>query len=191
MPTISLNDLQNNLQNMDQTVLATVRTVTEPDMRKTNNPFYGKVFKVQDLSATVGSWSYSKAVNTRRQKEWLKALLTDENTPKPEEFVPKARRWGQRVPNTPFVEHKGQYYVELSVHDCLRQKFVDDQGKEVSKALLEPWLTEKGEEGARQGLEKPVTLRDVKIENIVSINYAGQIVQVAERSSYGPSQMAI
>lgn len=191
MKTLTSNELAQNLQSMDSTVLATVRTVTEPEMRKTNNPFYGKVFKVQDLSASIGSWSYAKSVNDRRIREWKKALLTDENTPKPEEFVPKARQWGQRVLNTPFVEHKGQLYVELSVHDCLRQKFVDDQGKEVSKALLEPWLTEKKAEGALQGLEKPVTLRDFKVENIVSIKYAGETVQVVERTSYGPSVMVI
>jgi len=65
MATLTTAELTTNLCSMDSTVLATVRTVTVPEMRKTNNPFYGRVVKVQDLSASVGSWSYSKAVNNR------------------------------------------------------------------------------------------------------------------------------
>lgn len=190
MATLTTAELTQNLTSMDNTVLATVRTVTVPEMRKTNNPFYGRVVKVQDLSASVGSWSYSKAVNNRRQKEWQKALLSDENTPQPAEFVPEARKWGQRVPNTPFVEHKGQLYVELSVHNCLRQVYLDDQGNPVSKELLEPYLPKK-KEGERQELDNPVILRDVKVENIVSVTYGGQTVEVQEQATLAPSKLVI
>jgi len=190
MATLTTAELTNNLCSMDKTVLATVRTVTVPEMRKTNNPFYGKVVKVQDLSASVGSWNYQRAVNNRRQKEWQKALLSDETTPQPAEFVSEARKWGTRVPNTPFVEHKGQLYVELSVHKCLRQVYLDDQGNPVSKELLEPYL-QKSQDGGRQDLDNPVILRDVKVCNIVSVTYGGDTVEVVEQSTLAPSKLAI
>ena len=190
MKTLTTAELTQNLASMDRTVLATVRTATEPAMRKTGNPFYGKVVKVQDLSCSVGSWSYRQAVNNRRLKEWQNALLQDENTPRPEDFVPAARAWGQRVPNTPFVEHKGQNYVELSVHKCLRQVYLDDQGNPVSKELLEPYL-QKSKDGGRQDLDNPVILRDVKIDNIVSVTYGGDTVEVVEQSTLAPSKLAI
>ena len=53
MKTLTAAELTTNLTSMDRTVLATVRTATEPAMRKTGNPFYGKVVKVQDLSLLV------------------------------------------------------------------------------------------------------------------------------------------
>lgn len=190
MATLTTAELTNNLTSMDRTVLATVRTVTEPAMRKTNNPFYGRVVKVQDLQASVGSWSYGQAVNNRRQKEWQNALLDDENTPAPQDFVPAQRAWGQRVPNSPFVEHKGQLYVELSVHNCLRQVYLDDKGNPVSKELLEPYL-QKSKDGGRQELDNPVILRDVKVENIVSVTYGGQTVEVQEQSNFAPSKLAL
>jgi hypothetical protein len=190
MATLTTAQLTNNLCSMDKTVLATVRTVTVPEMRKTNNPFCGKVVKVQDLSASVGSWNYQRAVNNRRQKEWQKALLSDETTPQPAEFVSEARKWGTRVPNTPFVEHKGQLYVELSVHKCLRQVYLDDQGNPVSKELLEPYLPKK-KEGERQELDNPIILRDVKVENIVSVTYGGQTAEVQEQATLAPSKLVI
>ena len=190
MKTLTSAELTTNLTSMDNTVIATVRTVTVPEMRKTGNPFYGKVVKVQDLSASVGSWSYQRAVNNRRQKEWQNALLQDENTPEPALFVPEARRWGTRVPNTPFVEHKGQLYVELSVHNCLRQLYLDDKGIPVSKDLLEPYMPKK-KDGERQELDNPIILRDVKVENIVAITYGGQTVEVQEQATLAPSQLTI
>jgi hypothetical protein len=187
---LSREELFDNLSTMDQTVLAVIRTATEPEMKKTGNPFYGKITKVQDLRASVGSWSYKNAVNNRRLKEWKEALLQDENTPKPEEFVPQQRKWGYRVTNTPFVQHNGLYYVELSVHDCLRQVYLDDKGNQVSKELLEPYL-KKSSDGGRQGLDKPVILRDVKLENIVSITHGGVVVEIQGRNDLSPAKLAI
>jgi len=188
---ITRNQLANNLKDMDQTVLATIRTCTVPDMKKTNNPFWGKVRKLQDMQACVGSWQYSKAVNARRKKEWENDLLSDDSTPKPEKFVPAKRQWGERVANTPYVEHNGQLYVELSVIKCLRQVYLDENGNELSKELLAPFFKNNEKEGARQDLDKPVIVRDVKIDNVVSITYGGHVIEVEDTLSLAPSKLAI
>lgn len=191
MATLNRAELIENLRSMDNTVLGTVRTVTEPAMNKRGNPFYGKVLKVQDLSASIGSWSYRQTVNNRRLKEWKERLLSNPDEPRPEEFVPQERTNGlERVPNSPFAKKDEQLYLELSVHSCLRQKFIDENGNEVSKELLEPFL-KKAAPSKTQGLENEVFLRDFKIENVVSITYAGTTVEVAERSALAPSKLAI
>ena len=194
MATITINsaEMANRIATIAGTIPVVIRTRTQPEMRKTGNPFAGRVWKVQDLQAMIGSWSYGRAVNARRAKEYQEALLQDENAPAPAEFQPLPRKWGQRVDGTPFVSHAGQdrHSVELSVQRCLGQVFLDDQGNIVPRELLEPFFPRR-EEGARQGLENPVILRDIKLENIVSVKYAGDIVEVAELAQYGPGSMSI
>jgi hypothetical protein len=68
--------------------------------------------------------------------------------------------------------------------------YLDDQGNPVSKELLEPYL-QKSKDGGRQDLDNPVILRDVKIDNIVSVTYGGDTVEVVEQSTLAPSKLAI
>lgn len=191
MATLTRDQLVQNLQSMNNTVLGTVRTITEPTMNKTGNPFYGKVWKVQDLSASIGAWNYTKSVNARRLKEWKERLLSDPNEPQPAPFVPGDRVNGtERVPNSPFAKKGDQLYLELSVHSCLHQKFIDENGNEVSKTALEPFLR-KSKPNTSQELDNEVILRTFKIENVVSITYGGVTVEVQEQQFYAPSKLVI
>jgi hypothetical protein len=55
---------------------------------------------------------------------------------------------------------------------------------------LEPYLPKK-KEGERQELDNPIILRDVKVENIVSVTYGGQTVEVQEQAPLAPSKLVI
>lgn len=191
MATLTRDQLVTNLHSMNNTVLGTVRTITEPAMNKTGNPFYGNLWKVQDLSCSIGAWNYTRTVNNRRLKEWKERLLTNPNEPQPAPFVPGDRVNGtERVPNSPFARKGDQLYLELSVNECLHQKFIDGNGNEVSKTALEPFL-KKSKPNTSQELENEVILRTIKIENVVSITFGGVTVEVQEQQSYAPSKLVI
>lgn len=97
---------------------ASFDALTEPEMTKTiggnrsnPNPHFGKVRKVLNsqlgmlFSNKTGS-AYERMVNRRKEKEGQAP-----------DFVVGKRSWGQRVPNTSVVEHKGNFYLSVIYHE--------------------------------------------------------------------------
>lgn len=139
--------------------IVTVVTKTEPKMRKTGNPFVGKVFKVSRVNGMIG-WNYANSVNNQREREG--------NT---DTFVAEPRKWGQRIDGTPLVEHKGTFYVELKVEKSLDSKYIDLAGKELDSDTLAEVKTfiPQRQRAATQQTVKEIILRDYKVASIVSI----------------------
>lgn len=141
----------------------TIVARTEPDMRKTGNPYIGQVFKVSRVNGFIG-FRYENAVNNQLARE---GEATD--------FVAKPRSWGVHVPGTPLVEHKGNYYVELKVEKSLDHRFEDASGNELDDAtldLVKQFIPVKNKPMS-QGTEKEVICRDYKVATILSITYRG------------------
>ena len=65
-----------------------VWTKTVPNMRKTDNPFIGRVFKYTETNCQAG-WIYENSVNLQRAREEIDA-----------EFVVQPRKWGVHLLNT-------------------------------------------------------------------------------------------
>jgi len=106
---------------------------------------------------------YADAVNAQRAREHSGPI---ENL---EHFEPAPRAWGHHVPGTSFVEHKGNYYLEVRVLRSLETSYcIDGQPvtKETAESLLHP---PRG--GGRQHVQKPVILRDYRVESIVGITW--------------------
>ena len=106
---------------------------TIPKLRKTGNP-YKDVTKLVNVLGQL-NWIYSNSVNNQRAREGNDDF-----------FVPVKRVWGERLRRedktyTPFVIHKGKYYLELKIQKYLSEQYFSD-GKEIEKRLLEPFLYE-------------------------------------------------
>lgn len=140
-------------------------------MRKTGNPYVGAT-KISTVNGIGGSWNYGTAVNNQRGRE-----------EKPMDFVPEPRQWGVRVTHedgalTGLVEHKGGYYLEVRVNRSLQHEYRFNNAV-IDGALLHPFIREKVE-GARQEVEKPIIVRDYKVENIRQITMDGEVFDVVE-----------
>lgn len=147
--------------------IVTVRAHTIPGMRKTNNPYAGKVYKDSSVNGEI-HWNYSSSVNRQRIRE---DLVPD--------FVAKPRKWGERLPNSPFVHYKGKFYIELKGERRLTEIYrniADDV--EVSKEVLEPFLNEPYDPSGHQGVDKPIHLRDYTLTNIREIRIGGNLYRV-------------
>lgn len=154
---------------------ATIDTITEPKMRKTDNPYLG-VMKHSRVNGQL-NWIYENAVNNQRYRE---AQPIDENG-EIEHFTPEARRWGVRIQRedntyTPLVVHekKGEtfFYLEMKVLRSIASKYMLD-GKEIDKELIRPFLYEASE--GRQEVENPVILRDYSVSSIQSVTMDGSL----------------
>lgn len=169
--SISLEELQETLSARKGAQIVTIVANVEPEMRKgkgeSQNPYIGRVRKVSTVNGLV-NWNYQNSVNNQRVREDLEP-----------DFEPEPRKWGVRIKGLPFVTHtrKGdetpRLYLELKVQKVLGTVYLLDN-QPVPKEVLEPWLPAPREEGARQGVENPVVLRDYALENLEAITVSGE-----------------
>ena len=161
MLTIDTNELAERLRNVKGTTAVTLTICTVPDMNKTGNPYYGRVSKYSTLNVMIG-FVYETSVNNQRCREGREA-----------DFESMPRKWGVRIQGTPLVENKGSLYLECKIQRVLETYYTLD-GDEFSAEDLQPWLR-KPSQADRQGVDAPVVLRDIKLENILEVRMFGEV----------------
>lgn len=161
---IKTSDLVNLLKSRKSAFFVTIEAETEPSMRKTGNPFLGT--KKKSVVNGLANFIYENSVNRQRKREGLEP-----------DFEAEPRRWGTRLRGTPLVEHNGRYYLELKVEKTQNPTYWFD-GKEIKKEELEAFMSEHSE--GNQGVEKPVVLRDYKLENIRKVRMDGQEYEIVD-----------
>lgn len=82
-------------------------------------------------------------------------------------FVLQRRSWGVRVPETPFIEHKGFHYLEVIF---LRPGKIEYLYKEkiISKYSI-PGFIHESEESEQGGLDRKVIIRTYRCDSITGI----------------------
>jgi len=134
---------------------------TEP--KRVANPHFGRVRKVTEgMNVMV-----FQNKNTNAYDNMVKRRLVKEGKD-PSTFELGERAWGVRLPKTPFIEHKGQHYLEII---CMKAGtttyLLDDQPISLKDIQGNPPTQKKPNQG---GLSDKVEVRTVKIASIVSIN---------------------
>lgn len=169
--------------NQNSATIATMETETIPDMVKKDrvtgqpNPYIGRVVKQSRVNGIVGAWNYESAVNRQRVRESDAETIAEvESIP---EFVAEPRSWGERLPQTGLVKHGENYYVEIKVQRAIETTYLIDGRPATDDELedLKRYLPKK-KEGTRQQVEKPVILRDYKVESIKSVTMNGQTIEL-------------
>lgn len=162
---MKLGELKAALMERKGTSFVTIVAVTDPRMRKRDNPYAGRVQKRSSVNGVVG-WIYQNSVNRERVREDLEA-----------DFEAHPRKWGERIKGTPFVEHKGNTYLELKVERVLSTEYLLD-GEPVDREVIAEWLPARKAEGARQEVENPIILRDYRLDSITEITFDGITIKV-------------
>lgn len=165
---ITINQLEKLLFGVNGAKAVTVRTQTVPAMRKTNNRYYGAVHKVQEHNVFL-NFNYANAVNRQRTREEKAAS-----------FTPVARKWGERLPNSCLVYHKGQYYMEAKVERSTTSQYTY-RGRPIDVSLLQEYLTPKARP-LNQGLEQDIIVRDFATLSVLELVLDGQRYRVRPES---------
>lgn len=135
------------------------------DIKKTDNPYVGStITKSVSLSGMAGC-DYSNMVNAQLGRE-----------DKEQTFVSQPRTWGTHV-NEYFVEHKGNYYLQMKVEASSTPVYRID-GEVVETAKLEPFLYAKKDPNTQAELDKKVVIRDVKLDNLKVIRFNGEEIVI-------------
>lgn len=160
------------INNYKGTTFVSCSTETDPRMLKTNNPYLGAM-KTQTLNGCIG-FDYENSVNSQRNREEIAEV-----------FDAKPRKWGTLMEGRKFVEHKGNYYLQLKVEGTKDIKYVlngeeviDETctvaGKTVVKnnlSELKTFLPKRYD--SRQDVDREVIIRDVKLSSIKTVRFGG------------------
>jgi hypothetical protein len=102
----------------------------------------------------------------------IKAQMTNEGKD-PSEFELKPRAWGTRIENTPFVEHKGNYYIECIFNKSGKSEYLvdgeiyeDDIEGLPEKTVNDPTKAAIESQG---GIETKIVIRTFSVEAIEKI----------------------
>jgi hypothetical protein len=150
--------------------IITIHIQTEPKMRKTGNPFMGTV-KFASYNGMVGFY-YDAAVLRRLEKEGKSA-----------DSFRKGESWHEPVivsdKLTPLCRHKtnGNLYLRFMINSMLSCRF-DLNGQTIDREDLEPFLTDNSGSYENQGLDKPVRIITIKIDNVNRITMDGQTYEL-------------
>lgn len=131
------------------------------DARLRSNPF-GQVNKRSRVNGMV-NWNYQNSVNRQRARE--------DSTP---DFEASPRKWGRRIPKSPFVIHKGQLYMEVKVERSLNHQYVATDGQPLSDTDVAPFLPKRNSNKRHQGVEREVILRDYRVDHLDAITIDGE-----------------
>lgn len=150
-------------------------TETVVDLRGgKKNPMKGRVTKrmigANTMVSASGVSAYANMVKRRMEKEGKD----------PETFELKARPWGERLPNSPFIEHNGKYYLEAIFMSPGKIEYLLD-GQPISKDEIqglpeEKELTEEQKEKRQGGIEDEIIIRTFSLESIKRMRIKGTTI---------------
>jgi hypothetical protein len=149
--------------NVNGATFITINTDTVPKLSGgKNNPFLGRVHKTNEGSNVM----VFQNKNTNGYANMVARRLAAEGKD-PNSFVLGDRKWGVRIPNTPFIEHNGQFYLEVIFLSNGKTTYLVD-GMPTHPSHIEG-LTTDHEEGRQGGLDNKVVIRTFRVDNITSI----------------------
>ena len=130
------------------------------------NPLQGRVTK-RTMGATVMCFSNK---NGSAYDAMVKRRLAKEGK-NPDSFTLGERAWGQRIPGTAFVEHKGKHYLEVIFMQAGKTELLLD-GQPVSSQLIDGLPETR--EGGQAGLDDKVIIRTYAVDSITAIRANGK-----------------
>jgi len=170
------NELVGEMYKLDRSKIVTLHTYTDARAKKTNNPFPNKkIWKYSIVNGLFGV-NYENCVNNQLAREGKEA-----------DFDAAAPVWGEKVNESRVLEDHvktdGSFnlYFAFNPRNHLSTKYFDDDGNELTKEEVEPFLPAR-KPSSRQGTDKEVIWRKYKVQSILAVVTDGKILEVVENS---------
>jgi hypothetical protein len=154
------------IENVNGSSIISIDTTTIPTLAGgKSNPDQGRIAKVSTghnvmVFQNRNSNAYQNMINKR--------LIAEGKNP---EFEVGPRQWGTRIKNTPFVEHKGEMYLEVIFLRSGKVSYTRDGDvcdMNTIHGLKEDSVSEQG------GLDNKVIIRTFKFSSINAVTINGQ-----------------
>jgi len=173
---ITKEQLLNGIRSLPKAAIITLTAEIDPDLKKTNNPYYGRIKKVITINCSLGM-DYEASVNRQRERE-----------NKETDFIVEHHRWADFVENA-LVENRntGEFALRVIEHKRISEQYYLDN-EPIDKVVLQPFMKSR-KPSTKQGTEKPIRYRNIYVNGkpnfrgIISIKYGDNyIVQAQQRS---------
>jgi hypothetical protein len=156
MKTITVNELRKLFAKVRGAKPIGLTVKTQPNKK------VAALSKVTTFGVFI-NFNYANSVNNQLAREGEE-----------KDFVAHPRKWGIRIPHTPLIHHvkdgQEKWYLEAKVdNDATPQTTYLLNGVKMGKDEVAHLLPPAKEEGARQGVEKPVIVRDYSLDNILRV----------------------
>lgn len=174
MKNILSSSLLSLLSSVNAGTFVGVHSLTEPKMRKTNNPFNGHLVQKMTVQTLQWGYNYANAVNNR---------IGDPNH---ETFVADPLKWGEWLIPNKVITHKGRLYARFYRVDngnTPNTVFLIDGiiATEEQEAVIKSFLVAPSP-SARQaevGLtEHQVKPRDFAFDSIIGLSVSGEMYNI-------------
>jgi hypothetical protein len=176
---LNLNQLAEMVRGFDSAVIASFTAHTIPKMvvkdRQTGlpNPYLNKVVKVSRINGIIGDFSFNNVVTNQLVREAI-------DVEKVEPYVAAPRSWGNHVPDSGLVEHKGVLYLRITLPKTLMSQYRIDgvPATDFEKKAIESYLPVR--KPTDHGTEKEIQYRDYTLKNIKELRCGGKIYTIVE-----------
>lgn len=192
MENMTPDELKNFLQTINSSTMVSLETLTPEKMNDyldywlvgqdgkkkknpnpTRNPFVGGVFSRTRMYKIVTGFDYEESVERRRVKEGLTPEFQNEDD---------KEIWYNLV-SKGLVVHKDDptkfYFRYQKLNNSTIEHRYEYRGNTIERQLFESYLTKRNtEEYSNQGLDNPLRMKVVKLENIVRLNINGRRIKV-------------
>lgn len=164
-----MNKLQALLANVSGATFISLDTETVPTLTGgKSNPHQGRVVKVSRGASVMvfqnkNSNAYENMVNRR--------LIAEGKDPA--SFTLGERAWGTRIAGTPFIEHKGETYLEVIFLKAPKETVYFLDGKEVNASEIQGLKKDEPNADSQGGLDNKVIIRTFKCDSIKTIRVDG------------------
>jgi len=153
------------LERPGSTILTLHSTTPQKDKLKVKwfNEGGSDVFLQQEVNGNV-NYRYEDAVNRQRAREG-----------RPQDFVAEPRQWGERIPHTPFVKHRDNFYVTVKIRSTKVRGYVDGPlttGNRIDKPADEYWRARSN--SSRQGVDNQIITRDFRLDHVTAVTIRGE-----------------
>lgn len=168
---MNLEDIQDLLGKINGATFAGLDTVTSVALKGgKKNPMQGEITKHcyghnVMLFTNKKNSGYDLMVRRRLEKEGKD----------PSTFILGALKWGQRLPNSPIIEHNGKYYIQVIFISAGAVEYMRS-GWPIEKLNIEG-LDEKPESADQGGLDNKVIVRTYALDSIKAIRIMGEEIK--------------
>jgi hypothetical protein len=165
----SLIQLQSQLLKVSAPQPIGLTAIHEPAMRRTNNPFRGRVLKRSRVNGWI-NFEYKRTVRRQQVREHLDP-----------DFQPMPRVWGQRVRDCPLVLHADetglQLYLEVKLQTVERLYFDSNTFEPIDAKSIAPFLIKR--RPSRQPVQNQIELRDYRLDRVAQLRIGRDTWEVA------------
>jgi hypothetical protein len=167
-----MNNLATILKDVNGASFISIDTETEPYLKGgKKNPYQNRVKKIMTGSSVMVFQNKTKS----SYEDMVKRRLHSEGK-NPDTFVLQPRKWGERIPHTPFIQHekdgKTKYYLEVIFLKPGKVHYEVD-GVKTDPTTIDGLDLNK-EEAAQGGLDDKVIIRTFSVDSITGLRAFGK-----------------